>query len=229
LLKRAEEAEQFATNLSHELRTPLAAIRGAGEILADPELSAADRHRFAGNVLAESQRLERLVNGLLALARAERGRTEARQLLDLVAVTRQVVERNQSLAIDSQVRIEQSFDEEIPLVPVVEDLVVRVLMILIENAVEHTPAGGTVRIGLSYQAEMVEVAVEDSGAGVPVEERERIFDRWYALRSDSRQGTGLGLAIARSLIERMGGEIQVDTSPLGGASFWFTIPEQKSH
>jgi signal transduction histidine kinase len=224
LVQRAEEAERFAANLSHELRTPLAAIRGAGEILGDPDLSPEDRHRFAGNVVCESQRLERLVSGLLVLARAERERSDEIQLLDMAEVIRQVSESNRPLASAKHLHVELGIEGETPPVRAAEDLVVRVLTVLIENAIEHASVGGAILLGLRSRASLVEVAVEDSGAGVPVEERERIFDRWYALRSESRQGTGLGLAIARSLVEGMGGQIWVDTSPLGGASFRFTLP-----
>jgi signal transduction histidine kinase len=227
LVQRAEEAERFAANLSHELRTPLAAIRGAGEILGDPELSPEARQRFVGNVLSESQRLERLVTGLLVLARADRGSPEERQLLDVAEVIRQVSEHNQPLVAAGHLQMELSLEGEPPLVHAAEDMVVRVLTILIENAIEHTPAGGNVRIGMRCLTDLVEVAVEDSGAGVPAAERERIFDRWYALRTESRQGTGLGLAIARSLVERMGGQIRVDTSQLGGASFRFSLPGRR--
>lgn len=224
LLQRAEEAECFAANLSHELRTPLAAIRGAGEILSDPELSPEERQRFAGNLLSESQRLERLVAGLLALARAERDGPEEPQLLDLAEVIRQLSERNQPLLDAGSLQMELSIEAEPAPVHASLDSVVRVMTALIENAIEHTPAGGTIRIGMRCQPDLIEVAVEDSGAGVPAEERERIFDRWYALRSESRQGTGLGLAIARSLVERMGGQITVDTSSLGGACFRLSLP-----
>ncbi len=220
---RAEEAESFAANLSHELRSPLAAIRGAGEILGEEDLSLEDRQHFAANILAESLRLERLIAGLLALARAERQTSEV-QRVELLPLVQQVVELHQPRLAEQETTLQVQAEQASPLVVANTDIVIRILTILVENAMEHTPLGGAIVIGLRNLPGFAEVRVQDSGCGVPIAARDRIFDRWYALSGESRQGSGLGLAIARGLVERMGGELALGESELGGAAFFFTIP-----
>jgi len=224
LQHRAQEAEAFAAHLSHELRTPLAAIRGAAELLCTPELAPADRQRFARSVVAESHRMERLVTALLSLARADHQELEPQERALLLPVLQRSLDCFAAVASQQQVRVElQQSDPELT-VRAGNDVLMRIMTVLVENAVEHTQQGGSVVVSVTASGDKVEVAVEDSGPGVPEHERPRVFDRWYALRNASRNGTGLGLAIARSLVEKVGGSIDVSDSPLGGARFSFCVP-----
>jgi two-component system sensor histidine kinase CreC len=226
LEQRAEEASRFADDLGHELRTPLAAIRGAAELLAEPDLSPAERRRFTAHVLAESERLERLVAGLLDLARAEGRSAEAPappiELAPLLADLARAVE---PLAAAAGVRLTVIAERELPPLALDSDLLRRALVPLIENALRHSPAGGEVRLVLERRGEVALVAVEDQGPGVPPELRERIFDRFFFEASDrGPPGAGLGLAIARRAAARLGGRVWVEDAASSGARFVLALP-----
>lgn len=233
LEERAEEASRFAHNLSHELRTPLAAIRGAAELLTEPDLSAAQRERFTRHVLSESQRLERLVSGLLDLARVE-GRRDGEApppQLDVVAAVDALVERFRALAAEAGVRLRVSRAPEVPQVAAHPDLLDRTLLPLIENALRHSPAGSEVWIRLERRPGAVLVAVEDRGPGVPEPLREKVFERGFtAVPAASAPAagtplTGLGLSIARRAAHRLGARLWVEEAPGGGARFVLAMAE----
>ncbi len=225
LQRRAEEAERFAADLSHELRTPLAAIRGAAEILTDSELSESDRRRFVGHVFVEAQRLERLVTHLLDLARAERVKQPV-EPVQVGAVAIRAAERCEPLLGDRLLTVEVGDMIEVPPVRASAEAVVRVLTILLENAIRHSPRGGTIRLGAGLDGAGVALWVDDEGPGVTPALRERIFDRFFTAEKEpvAAKGTGLGLAIAQALLAGMGGRIGVDDSPRGGARFVVVLP-----
>lgn len=224
LEERAEEAARFGENLSHELRTPLAAIRGAAELLAEPDLPAGDRERFTAHVLAESQRLERLVSGLLDLARSE-GRSRPGGVppprLTLAPVVAGLVERFASVAAERGARLVVAEEGGLPPVAADGDLLLRALVPLVENALRHSPPGGECRIRLEPRDDAVLIAVEDEGPGVPEPLRERIFERCFTgpQGEERRPGAGLGLALARRTADRLGGRLWVEEAPGGGARF----------
>jgi signal transduction histidine kinase len=222
LHRRAEQAEQLASNLSHELRTPLAAIRGAGEILVEPDIDEADRVRFATHVVAESIRLERLVAGLLDLARAQKGSAATQEPSLVRSLVEQAVDRCSSLLEERNLSVSGTDDDAV--VRAGGDSVARVLTILLENACQHAPPDGTIVVSWAMRAGDAEIAVEDDGPGIPSGMEERIFERWYSSGTEGQKGVGLGLAIAVSLVENLGGNIKAGRSSLGGARFVFSLP-----
>ncbi len=224
MLDRLEDAfsrqRGFVSDASHELRTPLTAIRGQLEVLAlDPDPSSERVRATERTVRREVDRMTRLVDDLLALARIDEwgGMTsesfEVGPLLEeLVTVAGPGVELAE--AASGTIRADQ-------------DRIAQVIRNLLANATEHAGAQGRVRIIARGLGDRLEVAVEDDGPGIPAGERELIFDRFHradASRSRDSGGSGLGLAIARAIVEAHGGQITASESSLGGARVAFTLP-----
>lgn len=226
LESRAEEAVRFAISLSHELRTPLAAIKGAAEVLADDDIGAADRARFVGNISSESERLERLVAGLLDLERSRQGRAPVMgSPCDIGLVARAVTERAEVLAARKSLSLVLDLQSGLPKAAMDEDCATRVLFGFVENALKFSPRGKTVRISVRRAAAGLVIDVADEGPGIPNALKSVIFDRAYTDgRSVGARGTGLGLAIVRSLVQARGGKVWAQDAVGGGASLVAEIP-----
>jgi signal transduction histidine kinase len=208
-LERAYESQRrFVADASHELRTPLTSIRGnAGLLARDPPPAVADARDAAADIAAESERMSRLVEDLLTLARADAGQRPRLAPLDLAAVVEPVA-RRAGLA---------AWLEPAPVVGDA-DALAQVAWILADNARRHAGGGAVwVRRRPGGGAALV---VADEGPGIPPGEEERIFERFrQAGRSRSSGGTGLGLAIARGIVEQHGGRLWAANRPEGGALF----------
>ncbi len=218
--KRVEEIRRdFVANVSHELRTPLTAIRGATETLLDGALdSPADARRFVEMIHRHADRLSRLAQDLLELARLENGKAggqereavEAGELADtlLGTVAAQAGERGITLRLappEGEIRFladRRSLEQA--------------LLNLLDNAIKYTEPGGQVTLGFAADAATVRAAVSDTGVGIPPEHQERIFERFYRVdknRSRELGGTGLGLAIVKHLVQTMHGRIELASQP----------------
>lgn len=220
-LQRAREAERsFLLSVSHELKTPLTAIRGYAEALAE---EAADP-REAGEVLAaEAERLERLVQDLLDLARlGQRAFAVRREPVDLAAVALEAVRRHHRRARAFGVDLRSETAEPAPALAD-PDRVLQVVSNLVENALRCTPRGGAVTV----RARAGEVAVADTGPGLEPEELPRAFERFFLHARYGRDrpvGSGLGLAVVKELTEAMGGTVAVESAPGRGSTFTVTLP-----
>jgi signal transduction histidine kinase len=209
-LAKAREAERaFLLSVSHELKTPLTAIRGYAEGLHEGALPADEA---AATIVAESQRLERLVGDLLDLARMNKAEFSVRrEPVDLSAIGREAVRRYEAPARAFGVTLELDGPAEAP-ARGDADRVLQIVSNLVENALRLTPAGGRVRIVVAPG----ELRVEDSGPGLAHEELERAFERFYLYSRYGRErpvGTGLGLAIVKELAEGMGGSVYASSAP----------------
>ena len=220
-LQIAREAERsFLLSVSHELKTPLTAIRGYAEGL---EEGAFEPGEAAEIIREEARRLERLVRDLLDLARINR-REFAVSLgeVDLAEVAREAVRRYEQEARAAGVELEAESDAAAP-ARGDHDRVLQIVSNLVENALRSTPRGGSVRV----RAEPGSIAVADTGTGLPAEDLERAFERFYLYdRSSSgrRIGTGLGLAIVKELTEKMGGSVSVRSRVGEGTTFAVRLP-----
>lgn len=227
LRHRAEGAVLFAANLSHELRTPLAAISGAAELIADDGIEPDDRRRFVANITLESERLERLVRGLLELVRAERdGPVRDAGSVELGLALADVAERAAPLLARKSLTIALEVEAELPAAAMATERAHRVLLGLLENAIKFSPQGATITLGASCAGDHVVATIADEGPGVEPALREAIFDRYFAAPREATpgawaaaRGTGLGLAIVKGLVEGVGGRVAVDDAPGGGARF----------
>jgi signal transduction histidine kinase len=233
LERHARDAESFALDLAHELRTPLAAIRGSSEILFEPDVAESDRRRFLMHVEAESRRLEQMVDKVLDLARLEARPADAHaREFPLAAFLTAFAERYRSLSLLPLHRLTVQVPDADLRIRVDPERLERVLLALLENGLRHTDfAGGVHLTGGELATGVAFVAVEDDGPGVPVEKRERVFERGF---STEPRGSGLGLPIARRLVEGMHQRIWLAEEKLAGgpgASFRFTLamaPREKS-
>nr|MDA8291021.1 ATP-binding protein [Actinomycetota bacterium] len=212
--------------VSHDLRTPLATVKAALEELrrADPALGRPERDELLELAESQADRLERLVANLLDMTQIQAGalrpRRAATTLDELVSETLSV------LGPSRQGRVALSLPLTLPEVDVDHLLVVQVLANLLENAMRHAPAGSPIVVRARPAGELVEVAVDDRGPGVPAGERERIFAMFNRVSGGGR--AGLGLAIARAFVEAHGGTIRAEERAGGGASFVFTLPAVRS-
>jgi signal transduction histidine kinase len=210
---------QLATAIAHEVRNPLGVIRSAAQGIAETlPLEDGDGRRACSFIQAEIDRLNSVISSLLAFARPLRvsPRTvTVHELFDsALLLARQELD-------GKQVRVQRREASNLPAVVVDPDLVSQVLLGLLANAAEVMNGGGEVSLEARAATGMVEIAVADSGPGVPEELRTRIFEPFFTTRN---RGTGLGLAIARQIIEAHGGEIEVGDRQGGGARFAVRLP-----
>jgi heavy metal sensor kinase len=223
-----EQLRRFTSDAAHELRTPLTAIRSVGEVGLQSQGATEHYREVIGSMLEESGRLSRLVDSLLTIARADAGQIrlkkepvavlpfvrEVTSLLDVLAE-----EKHQRLSIDSAVSAEVQADQ-----PILR----QVLINLLDNAIKHSPGGGRISIRVrTGDNGSVAVEVEDSGPGIPVEHRERVFDRFYRIddsRSREQGGAGLGLAIAKWGADVHGGRLELDCHEGRGCIFRLWLP-----
>jgi signal transduction histidine kinase len=228
MLDRLDDAfarqRAFVSDASHELRTPLTVVRGQLEVLArQPDVSREDVARVTRLVSAETERMERLVDDLLLLAKTEEGSPLAVRPIELRDYVHDVFNAL-SLTADRDFELGPVSDVTIDADP---DRLAQVIHNLAQNAVAHTHQGGLVRLSAAANGRYVRFAVEDNGPGIPSDQRDRIFDRFHRTdfsRARATGGSGLGLAIARALVEAHGGRIRARESPEGGARLEFDLP-----
>jgi histidine kinase len=214
-------------NVAHELRTPLASIQGYMEGLIDGVLPA-EPATFQ-QVYREADRLQRLVRDLQELSRVEAGAAELHlvpvpvaRLVEATAdrLGRQFEEKGVALAVE--------VPSDLPPVLADEDRIGQVLLNLVGNALQYTPAGGQVRLRAAREGQFVRLVVEDTGAGIPAEHLPHIFERFYRVdksRSRAGGGSGIGLTIAKHLVEAHGGQMEAASAgPDRGSTFSFTLP-----
>jgi putative tryptophan/tyrosine transport system substrate-binding protein len=221
----------FVSHVSHELRTPLTAIKGAVDLMlrevAGP-LTEKQIH-YLTRVRSNTQHLAGLINDLLDLSKIESGRIDVKSSrVSLAGLVRDVVEGLRPVAAEKVITLEATVREPSILVWADRDKINQVLTNLIGNAIKFTPAQGRVTVSASRNGgESVQVSVCDTGPGVPPEEKEKIFAKFYQVakvNGENSKGTGLGLAIAKALVELHGGKIWVESEEGRGATFYFTLP-----
>ncbi|MBN1149558.1 MAG: HAMP domain-containing protein [Anaerolineales bacterium] len=231
-LQQSDQAKNaFIADVTHELRTPLTVIKGAIETLEDGALDdLAGRGPLLASMQRETDRLIRLVNDLLVLARADAGALKLElRALDLGELARSRCEHLDGLA--AQRRVELRVDEGLNPAPRRvfgdADRLAQVLDNLLDNAVRHSPEGSTVTIAIQQSGDEVLCAVSDQGDGIPAEHLPFIFERFYrvdASRNRQTGGAGLGLAIARALVLAQGGRIDAQSAPGRGTVISFRLP-----
>ena len=222
--------DDFVSTVTHELRTPLTSIRAFSEILHEnPELDAVERQKFLNIIIQESERLTRLINQVLDLAKLESGRAEWQVAeIDLKAVVQSSIDATGQLFRGKSVGLDVRLPDEVPMVHADSDRLVQVLINLLSNAVKFVPPdGGRVTIELRRSGDALEVRVTDNGPGVRIEDQRVIFEKFRQAgdtMTEKPQGTGLGLPISRQIIEHLGGRLWVESTPGRGATFAFALP-----
>jgi signal transduction histidine kinase len=207
----------FLADVSHELRSPLAALRGALAGVRAGGVPQAERARALGVAIEETERLGRLVDDLLVLARANAARLELhRQTVDLREAALRVALSLEPVATGRGVSFQFEGDDGPARVDADPDRLSQVLWNLLDNATRHTPAGGQAHVALGRSDGMVRIQVTNPGDPIPAEAVARLFERFERGSGDRDGGTGLGLAIARTLVEAHGGTISADAPADGG-------------
>ncbi|MFG1432386.1 sensor histidine kinase [Xanthobacter sp. V2C-8] len=223
--------DDFVSSVTHELRTPLTSIRAFSELMLDaPDMEEAQRADFLRIIVAESERLGRLVNQVLDLAKMESGLADWQaQDVDLAALARDAVKATSELFHARGARVALHLPERVPTLRADADRLMQVLVNLLSNAAKFVPEGaGRVDVTLRRADDSLVVEVKDNGPGVPEAERHTIFEKFRqggdALSRPS--GTGLGLPISRQIVDHLGGAMWLVSEPGGGATFAFRLPLQ---
>ena len=222
--------ENYVHTLTHELKSPLAAIRGAAELLQEP-LPQADRERFAGNIERQTERLQQLIDRLLALADVEQLRglrtVEPVDLQELTQELLHTLEPRLRLKALHVVEVGAPDTRQRPVVKGDRFLISQALANLLDNAIDFSPPGGTLAVNIRPSPRAVEWSVQDDGPGVPDYAADKIFDRFYSLpRADTREkSSGLGLCLVKEVSELHGGTVQLtNVSSSGGCHACWTLP-----
>jgi signal transduction histidine kinase len=217
--------------VSHELRTPLTSIYGFAETLLrqDVPFEEEERRVFLSYIASESERLTRIVDQLLNVARLDTGDLQVNLApTDIRAVVADVVQSAEQAATVNGHSFVVDLPEERLDAAADREKLRQILANLIDNAVKFSPDGGTVTIVARANGEVAEVTVVDEGIGIPEEEQRRIFTKFYRgeamTRDPATTGTGLGLFIAHGLVSAMGGRMWVDSREGAGSSFGFELP-----
>ena len=221
------QIRQFSTDVSHELRTPITAIRGQLEV-ALFTASTAEQYREAMlNALQDIERLSQIVRALLLLSQAESGQLALqRTRLNLSQLVADVVDQFQIPYEEARVRLTADLTECFSEVDRIQ--IERMVSNLLSNAMKFTPAGGEVRVTLRNRPEGLELAVQDTGCGIPSDHLPHIFDRFYRVpggdASSREKGLGLGLSFVDWIAKAHGGGVRVESSPGKGSRFIISLP-----
>jgi len=222
--------DDFISTVTHELRTPLTSIRAFSEILHDhADIPEAERHRFLGLIIKESERLTRLINQVLDLAKLESGLAEWHTAqLDLRAIVNDAAAAMSQLYKSREVALETKLPASVAAVQADPDRLMQVMLNLLSNAVKFCDErSGRVEVRVIEKHGMVCVEVEDNGTGISPEDQRVIFDKFRQVGDTLTQkpaGTGLGLAICRQIIAHFGGHLSVESELGRGSVFSFSLP-----
>ena len=217
-----ERQHVFVADASHELRTPLAVIRANAEFLQERQPASEE----AAEIVSETDRLSSLVDSLLAVARGDGTGEAVHDELDLGAVVEGSAASMRSLAIERGVALDVAAAPELRVRGSREQLR-QLVVILVDNALRYTPAGGQVDVDVARRNGSAVMAVTDTGIGIPPEALGHVFERFYRAddaRTRDSGGAGLGLAIAQKLVDEHGGRISAESTPGKGSTFTVTLP-----
>jgi two-component system, OmpR family, phosphate regulon sensor histidine kinase PhoR len=222
----------FVANVSHELKTPLTVIGGFAETLADPDVPALERQRFAETIVTNVRRMQRIVDDLLDLSRIESGGWVPQPArIDVTAAVGDAIVPCRDGARAKGVTLDLDIPPDAATVSADPTAVRQVIANLVDNAIRYTPRGGRVTVFAEREADGVWLGVRDTGVGIPVEHLPRIFERFYRVdpaRSREAGGTGLGLAIVRHLAEAHGGRVRADSVLGRGTVVAALFPDRRS-
>src|ERR1041384_1724290 len=233
LLARLEnsfkEQQRFIADASHELRTPLAVLRGETEVALGKTRSIDEYQQSLSLIQDEAERLSRIVEDLFILAPQPINTHAAlnKERVSLNDAVRDCARAAQVLAIRKGVRLKLENDSPSIALHGDEELIRRMILNLLDNAVKYTPEGGEISLSLARQNGNAEIVVRDTGIGIPENDQQRVFDRFYRVdkaRSRALGGAGLGLSIARCIVEAHGGQITMESATHRGTTFTVSLP-----
>ncbi len=212
---------RLSADISHELRTPLTIVRGNLDLLGSEMLNEEDRADIIGAAGSALDRMSRLVSDLLLLSQADAGLTLKMKTLELDGVILDVYQQAQALSNGVKLKLGRADQAQ---VYGDEDRLKQLLINLIDNAIKHTPSGGSVTLSIHREDGKVKVSVTDTGEGIKPEDLNHIFDRFYRVKGQKRKGSGLGLAIAKWIAEAHNGDLSAESEPGAGSTFILELP-----
>ena len=233
LLTRLEnsfkEQQRFVVDASHELRTPLAVVRGETEVALNKPRTSEEYRESLSLIQDEAEHLSRIVEDLFVLAREPLGsvRGLAKEPVSLNDAVRDCARVAQVLASRKGVRLENESDRESMVLQGDGELIKRMILNLLDNAVKYTPRGGEISVSLVRQNGNAEIVVRDTGIGISEAEQLHVFDRFYRVdkaRSRALGGAGLGLSIVSAIVEAHRGKISLESAPNQGSKFTVELP-----
>ena len=221
--------DDFMSSVTHELRTPLTSIRALSELMLDaPDMEAGQREEFLQIVVSESERLSRLVNQVLDMAKIESGHAEWHNAdVDMRTIVANAVRATSELFRERGAVVDLSLPDQVPLIHADPDRLTQVMVNLLSNAAKFVPAvGGRVGVLLRTDGDGLLVEVRDNGPGVPPGEQAAVFEKFRQGGDAANRppGTGLGLPICRQIVDHLGGRIWLESEPGKGACFAFRLP-----
>lgn len=223
--------DDFMSSVTHELRTPLTSIRALAELMREePGMDSDQRAQFVAIIVGETERLSRLVNQVLDMAKIESGHAEwLSEPVDLNQLIRQALLTTSELFRERQIDVDLQLPPQVPLLRADPDRLLQVMLNLLSNAAKFVPIpGGRVGVSMRWDDTGATVAVRDNGPGVPLDQQGLIFERFRqgGDASNRPQGTGLGLPISRQIVAHHGGRLWLASSPPEGACFMVFLPWQ---
>ena len=227
--------DDFVSTVTHELRTPLTSIRAFSEILHDnPTLDTAQRGKFLGIIIKESERLTRLINQVLDLAKIESGNAEWHSgEIDIREVIADALTATSQMFKEKNITVDVRPPEVLPPLVADRDRLMQVMLNLLSNAAKFcNDHDGKVVVRIAHEADTLRIDVEDNGIGISGEDQRVIFEKFRQVGdtlTQKPQGTGLGLPICREIIRHFGGKLWVVSAPGQGARFSFTLPLDPGH
>jgi two-component system, OmpR family, heavy metal sensor histidine kinase CusS len=227
MLKRLDDSftrlSQFSADLAHELRTPIANMLGEAQVALTRDRTVAEYRETIESAIGECERLARIVDNLLFVARVDAAREPiARKRFDARAAVEKIAAFYQTIADDQHVTISCTGNGQIYADP---NLFERALGNLLDNALRFTPENGSIQIALSEHDADFEIAVSDNGCGIAPEHLPRLFDRFYRVESSrSSDGAGLGLALVKSIVDLHGGSVKIESKVGHGTTVTLTFP-----
>jgi signal transduction histidine kinase len=222
--------DDFVSTVTHELRTPLTSIRAFTEILLeDPDVDTEQRRKFLGIITKEAERLTRLINQVLDLAKIESGKADwVASRVDMKEVIADTLAAMEQLFKERNIQVQASLPEAVPAVFVDLDRMIQVMLNLLSNAVKFCDArSGRVEVALSASDGQLRIDVADNGRGIGAQDQEAIFSKFHQVGdtlTGKPHGSGLGLHISRQIVEHFGGRMWVESALGGGARFSFVLP-----
>lgn len=229
-LEAEKAGSEFVSTVSHELRTPIASIKGYVDVILDGdagELNETQRE-FLSIVARNNERLLMLINDLLDISRIESGSVRMdKRIVRADELVKFIASQMRGLFEEKDIRFEVQCPEELPTIYADPGRIEQALANLLTNAAKFTPPGGRVQLAAQVLGGEIVLSVSDTGCGIPEDEQSRVFEKFYrASTAESNQvrGCGLGLSIVKSIVERHGGRVWVESAPGKGSKFYLALP-----
>ena len=227
-VEREQLRREFSANVSHELKTPLTSISGFAEIIQDGYVKPEDTKKFAGRIFKEAQRLITLVNDVIKISQLDEGKIVfEKETVDLYEETREIFKRLEQKAEEAGVHLYLYGSHR--KVTTVKTILEEILFNLCDNGVKYNKPGGSLTVTIQGEEKRPQILVEDTGIGIALEDKNRIFERFYRVdKSHSKAigGTGLGLSIVKHGSMFLGAEVKVESTVGEGSRFILTLPEE---